>query len=68
LAGISEDERLNLSDGWLTCFKGMQGLKEMKRHGEAASSSVETVEKERKQIQELIQKYGFELCNIFNMD
>ena len=44
------------------------GLKEVKRHGEAALSSVETVEKERKQVQEIIEKYGYELQNIFNMD
>ena len=68
LAGIPEDERLNLSDGWLTRFKDRNGLKEMKRYGEAASSSAGTVEKERKRIQEIIQKYGYELHNIFNMD
>ena len=44
------------------------GLKEVKRHGEAALSSVETVEKERKQVQEIIEKYGYELQNILNMD
>ncbi|KIM36654.1 hypothetical protein M413DRAFT_424331 [Hebeloma cylindrosporum] len=38
LVGIPEDERLKLSDGWLTRFKDRNGLKEMKRHGEAASS------------------------------
>ena len=50
LVGIPEDERLNLIDGWLSHFKDRIGLKEMKRHGEAASSSAETVEKEREQI------------------
>ena len=68
LVGILNDERLRLSDGWLTHFKERNRLKEMKRHGEAASTSTETVEKERKWIQELIKKYSYELCNIFNMD
>ena len=68
LVGVPEDERLKLSDGWLTHFKDRMGLKEMKRHGEAASSGAETVERERKRIQELIKEYGYELCDIFNMD
>lgn len=68
LVGIPEDERLKLSDGWLTRFKERNGLKEMKRHGEAASSSAETVEREQKRIQELIKKCGYELQDIFNMD
>jgi Tc5 transposase DNA-binding domain len=50
LVGVPEDERLKLSDGWFTCFKERNGLKEMKRHGEAASSRAETVERERKWI------------------
>ena len=68
LVGIPEDERLKLSDGWLTRFKERNGLKEMKRHGEAASSSAETVEREQKRIQELIKKCGYKLQDIFNMD
>ena len=68
LVGIPEDERLKLSDGWLTRFKERNGLKEMKRHGEAASSKAATVERERKRVQELIEKWGYELRDIFNMD
>jgi hypothetical protein len=68
LVGVPEDERLNLSNGWLGRFKGRNGLKEMKRHGEAASANASTVEQERKRIQELIKKYGYELRDIFNMD
>jgi hypothetical protein len=68
LAGIPEDERLTLSNGWLGRFKERNGLKEMRRHGEAGSSNAETVEKEREQIQELIKKYGYELRDMFNMD
>jgi hypothetical protein len=68
LVGIPEDERLNLSNGWLSRYKGRNGLKELKRHGEAASANTENVERERKRIQELITKYGYQLRDIFNMD
>ena len=34
---IPNDERLNLSDGWLTHFKDRNKLRGMKRHREAAS-------------------------------
>ena len=36
LAGIPEDERLKLSNGWLVRFKASYDLKEVRRHGEAA--------------------------------
>jgi orotate phosphoribosyltransferase len=52
----------------LAHFKDRNGLKEMKHHGEAASANAKTVERERKQIQELIAKYGYQLHDIFNMD
>jgi hypothetical protein len=68
LVGVPQDERLNLSNSWLGRFKDRNGLREMKRHGEAASADVGTVEWERKRIQELIRKYGYELRDIFNMD
>ena len=48
LAGVLADERSKLSNGWLAQFKERNGLKEWKRHGEAGSSSAETVEEERK--------------------
>ncbi|EIN11808.1 DDE-domain-containing protein [Punctularia strigosozonata HHB-11173 SS5] len=47
MVGIPEDDRLTLSEGWLTAFKKRCGLKEYKRHGEAASSNPETIEEER---------------------
>jgi len=68
LVGIPDDDRLKLSNGWLKCFKDRNGLKETRRHGEAGSARVETVERERKRMQELIKKYGYELRDIFNMD
>ena len=68
LAGIPLDERLSLSNGWLALYKGRNGLKELKRHGEAGSADSETVERERERIQELIKKCGYKLRDIFNMD
>ena len=68
LAGIPEDEWLTLSEGWLTRFKDRLGLKQMKQHGEAASADPERVAREKQRIQELIQKYGYRLKDIFNMD
>lgn len=41
LAGVPNDARLNLSEGWLTHFKARNGLKEIKRHGEVASAGPE---------------------------
>ena len=68
LAGVPQDEHLNLSDGWLSRFKAHTGLKQFKRHGNAASADLETVKREQKCIQELINKYGYKLRDIFNMD
>ena len=66
LAGVPEDERLRLSEGWLTWFKTRTGLKEIKRHGEAASASSDIVNKERLRIQEMLKERGYELRDIFN--
>lgn len=68
LVGVPEDERLKLSEGWLSRYKERSGLREIKCHGEAASSSPETVERERRRIQELIKKHGYKPCDIFNAD
>jgi hypothetical protein len=68
LVGIPEDDRLKLSNGWLGRFKERNGLRQMKRHGEAASSNIDTVEKERKRVQDLIREAGYELRDVFNMD
>ena len=66
IAGIPDDECLNLSKGWMTSFKTWNGLKNMKWHGEGASTSADTVEKETQRVQELIWKEGYKLWNIFN--
>ena len=68
LAGVPDDERLSLSEGWLSCFKARNGLKDMKRHGEAASAPPDTVEREQLRIQDLIKKEGYKPCDIFNTD
>jgi hypothetical protein len=68
LVGIPDDERLNLSEGWLTWFKDRNGLKERRRHGEAASADPEHIAQERQRVQKLIQEYGYHLRDIFNMD
>ena len=68
LVGVPKDDCLKLSDGWLAKFKIQNGLREFMCHGDAESSDAETVEAERKHIQALIEKYGYKLRNIFNMD
>jgi hypothetical protein len=67
LAGIPEDERLALSEGWLASLKKRCGLKEFKRHGEADSANPVEIAAERKRIQELIVHEGYALKNVFNM-
>ena len=68
MVGVPEDERLTLSEGWLSWYKNRMGLKQMKHHGEAGSVKPEVVEQERLQIQELIQQSGFTPQDVFNMD
>jgi hypothetical protein len=68
LAGVLDDERLTLSEGWLTRLKERLGLKQMKRHGEGASADPEHVAQEKQRVQELIKKYGYRLKDVFNMD
>ena len=68
LAGVPDDERLNLSDGWLSRFKERNGLKGMKRHGKAASAAMDTVEKEQIRVQDLLRKLGYKSRDIFNAD
>jgi hypothetical protein len=71
MAGVAEEDKLKLSNGLLGRFKERFGLKQLKRHGEAASVGEQTVEDERKQVQELIKEFmalGYVLRDIFNMD
>lgn len=68
LACIPTDDRLKLSNGWLQSFKDRTGLKELRRHGEAASAKLSTVDQERKRVQDLLKESGYELREIYNMD
>ena len=68
LAGVPEDDRLKLSNGWLARFKDRNRLREWKRHGEAASANDKTVEQEQKWIQNLIKEGQYQLRDIYNMD
>ena len=68
LAGIPEDDRLHLSDGWLARFKARHDLKNRKRHGEGASANRDAVEQDRQRIQRLITMLGYKPRDVFNMD
>jgi hypothetical protein len=68
LCHVPEEDRLALSAGWLDRLKTRLGLREFRRHGEAASASPEAVEEERKRVRELIQKGGWKARDIYNMD
>jgi hypothetical protein len=68
LAKAPQDERLVLSEGWLSWLKERKGLKEMKRHSNAGSTHMDTVEREQQRIQVLIQQSGFAAWDVFNMD
>ena len=68
MVGVPKEDRLNLSDSWLTRFKAWHNLKEIKCHGDAGSAIPSTVEAERKAMKEFIKKSKYELRDIFNMD
>jgi len=68
LAGIPEDERLSLSNGWLDKFKASVGLKGIKQHGDAASANPESVEKERARLRKLLRTLGYAPRDTWNMD
>jgi hypothetical protein len=68
MKGVPEDERLTLSDGWLTALKRRCGLQNFKQHGEAGSANCEDIECECEHLRKLIAKHGYQLKDIFNMD
>ncbi len=68
MAGIPQDDRLSLSEGWLTSFKRRNGLKEVRKHGEAGSVNLQDVEQERVRVQNLLEAMGYRPKDIFNMD
>jgi hypothetical protein len=58
LAGIPVDERLKLSNGWLDSVKHRAGLKEFKRHGEAASADKMRIKDERERVIAILKDLG----------
>ena len=64
MAGVPEDKQLKLSDGWLSSFKVRMGLKQYKRHGEAASASADMVKKDRDRIWALLKQGGYTAKNM----
>ena len=66
MASIPENERIVLSDGWLTNFKKRLGLREEKRHGEAGSVDLGAVEVERRRIQDALK--GWNWGDVYNED
>ena len=71
LLDIPEDERLELSNGWLCSFQKRHGLKLFQFHGEAASAPMETLAPERDRLRKKIDdfiKSGHSLDDVWNMD
>lgn len=68
LAGIPQDDWLSLSGGWMDSLKAWNGLKQMKRHGEAASASIEDAEADRERVKKILKDGGYAPRDIFNMD
>lgn len=66
LEKIKSSEWLNLSSGWLDSFKARYNLREVKRHGEAASASPEAVTLERQWIRDIT--FNFIASDFYNMD
>jgi hypothetical protein len=68
---ILDEERLELSNGWLCSFQKRHGLKLFQFHGEAASTPMETLAPERERLQKEIGdflKSGHSFDDIWNMD
>lgn len=57
LAGVPKGDWLALSEGWLTSFKASMGLKNFKRHGEAASADPNAVAEERERVSKILAEY-----------
>ena len=59
MVGVPDDERLDLSEGWLCRLKKRHGLRNIKRHGEAGSVGERVVETEHECLKELIEAKGY---------
>ena len=51
IEGVLNDDRLKLSEGWLTAYKKQCGLKQFKAHGKAGSADPAKVKSECKRVQ-----------------
>ncbi|CCO28377.1 Tigger transposable element-derived protein 6 [Rhizoctonia solani AG-1 IB] len=65
-AGISEQDTLDFSRGWLARFKKRHGLKRIRFHGERASAPIENIAPEQARLQSIIA--GYEPRNVLNVD
>lgn len=52
--GLSPNEVIHFSDGWLTRFKRRWGLKHYTFHGEAASAPTDTIDDQRRLLNRLL--------------
>ena len=71
LLEISEENRLQLSNGWLTKFLNRHGMKLYHFHGEASSAPIATLGVERIRLANIIQTFlnnGHTLDDVWNMD
>lgn len=59
-------EKQTFSSGWVDAFKLRHGIRQIFRHGDAASTNITAVEAARQQIIEIISKY--KLRDIYNFD
>ena len=60
------DDDSKFSSGWLSKFKKRHGLKQVKKHGEAASADNAAIVKTIPELKEILKSY--DLKDIFNMD
>lgn len=66
LAGIPDDSRLTLSNGWLESLKKRNNLRLTRRHGEAGSANPKVVAEEWVRVQKLTE--GYKPKDIYNGD
>lgn len=64
LAGIPEDSRLTLTNGWLDSMKKRNNLRLSHHHGEVGSADPKTVAEQRERMQKITD--GYDLKDIYN--
>ena len=68
LCKIPEDDCTKQSNGWVSKYKRRMNLKSYKRHGEGGSTDAAVIEEKHQHIQKLIEKSGYVLRDILNMN